>query len=167
MVAQVEKALDIAIEPATRPEDIAAVRDLFREYAGFMDFQLCFQGFDKELESLPGAYAPPSGGLLLCRVGGAPAGCVATCRFAPDVAEMKRLFVRPEFRRLKIGRNLACLAIGMARAAGYQSIRLETVPELMPVAVGIYEMFGFVDSPCPAGTDPRIVCYTRKLIDPV
>ena len=160
-----EKALEITVEPATRPEDIAAVRDLFREYAESIHFQSCFQGFEDELESLPGAYAPPSGELLLCRVGGAPAGCIATCRYAPGVAEMKRLYVRPEFRELKIGRNLTWLAMGMAHEAGYASVRLETVPERMPTAVGMYEKLGFELVPCPQGTDLRIVCYMRTLAD--
>ncbi|MDH3229826.1 MAG: GNAT family N-acetyltransferase [Alphaproteobacteria bacterium] len=160
-----EKSLEITVAPATRPEDIAAVQELFREYAEFMGFQLCFQGFEKELEGLPGLYAPPSGELLLCRVGGAPAGCVATCRCMPGVAEMKRLYVRPDFRNLKIGRNLAWLAMGMAHEAGYVSIRLETVPDRMPTAVGMYEKLGFQASPCPDGTDLRIVCYTRSLAD--
>jgi len=160
-----EKALEITVEPVTRPEDIAAVRELFREYAEFMGFQLCFQGFDRELEGLPGAYTPPHGELLLCRVGGAPAGCVATCRHMPGVAEMKRLYVRPDFRNLKIGRNLAWLAMGMAHEAGYVSIRLETVPDRMPTAIGMYEKLGFESAPCPDGTDPRIACYTRTLAD--
>jgi ribosomal protein S18 acetylase RimI-like enzyme len=160
-----EKALEITVEPVTQPEDIAAVQDLFQEYAEFMEFQLCFQGFDRELEELPGAYAPPQGELLLCRVGGAPAGCVATCRYALGVAELKRLYVRPEFRELKIGRNLTWLAMGMAHEAGYASMRLETVPDRMPTAVGMYEKLGFESSPCPDGIDLRIVCYTRALTD--
>jgi len=163
--ARMEKALEITVGPAETPEDLAAVRELFREYAGFMGFQLCFQGFDKELENLPGEYAPPFGELLLCRVGGAPAGCVATCHYAPGVAEMKRLYVRPEFRQLKIGRNLAWLVMGMAHEAGYASIRLETVPDKMPTAVAMYEKLGFELTPCPGGTDPRIVCYMRTLAD--
>lgn len=163
--AAMKKGLEITVEPAETPEDVAAVRELFREYAGFMGFQLCFRGFDEELEGLPGDYAPPFGELLLCRVGGAPAGCVATCRHAPGVAEMKRLYVRPDFRQLKIGRNLAWLAMGMAREAGYASIWLETVPDRMPTAVAMYEKLGFEATPCRHGTDPRIVCYVRALAD--
>jgi ribosomal protein S18 acetylase RimI-like enzyme len=160
-----ERALEISVEPVETPDDIAAVRELFREYAEFMEHDLCFREFDKELEDLPGAYAPPSGELLLCRVGGAPAGCVATCRYAPGMAELKRLYVRPDFRELKIGRNLTWLAMGMAHEAGYASIRLETVPDCMPTAVGMYEKLGFEAAPCPDGTDLRIVCYTRPLAD--
>ncbi len=160
-----EKALEITVEPAIGPDDIAAVRELLREYAESIKFQLCFQQFEAELDSLPGAYAPPSGELLLCRVGGAPAGCVATCRWLRGVAEMKRLYVRPEFRELKIGRNLAWLAMGMAHEAGYASMRLETVPDLMPTAVGMYEKLGFQRTPCPEVSDPRIACYSRALTD--
>lgn len=160
-----EKEIDITVVAAETPEDIEAVRGLFREYAGFMGFELCFEGFDKELEGLPGLYAPPGGELLLCRVGGAPAGCVATCRFVPGVAELKRLYVRPDFREMKIGRNLTWLAMGMAGEAGYASIRLETIPDRMETADGMYEKLGFERSPCPEGTDTRIACYTRTLAD--
>ncbi|MEE8445812.1 MAG: GNAT family N-acetyltransferase [Alphaproteobacteria bacterium] len=158
-----EKTLEITVAAAETPEDFEAVRGLFREYAEFMGFELCFQGFDKEMEGLPGAYAPPLGELLLCRVGGAPSGCVATCRYLPGMAEMKRLYVRPEFRDLKIGRNLAWLIMGMAREAGHDSIRLETVPDTMPRAVALYGKLGFEKASCPGGTDPRITCYTRTL----
>ena len=159
------KTLEIGVAAAETADDLDAVRGLFREYAEFMGFELCFQGFDKEMEGLPGAYAPPMGELLLCRVGGEPAGCVATCRYIPGVAEMKRLYVRPEFRELKIGRNLVWLAMGMAREAGFDSIQLETVPDRMPTAVGMYEKLGFEVTPCPGGTDPQIACYSRTLED--
>lgn len=160
-----ERALEISVGPAETAEDIAAVQALFREYAEFMGFELCFAGFDRELEGLPGPYAPPAGELLLCRVGGAAAGCVGTCRYTPGVAELKRLYVRPAFRELKIGRNLTWLAMGMAGEAGYGSIRLETVPDRMATAVGMYEKLGFEKTACPDGTDPRIVCYARTLLD--
>jgi ribosomal protein S18 acetylase RimI-like enzyme len=160
-----EKEIDITVAAAETPEDIESVRSLFREYAEFMGFELCFEGFDKEMENLPGAYAPPGGELLLCRVGGEPAGCVATCRFGPAIAELKRLYVRPDFREMKIGRNLTWLAMGMAGEAGYASIRLETVPDRMETAVGMYEKLGFEKSPCPEGTDTKIACYTRTLAD--
>lgn len=160
-----EKQIDITVARAETPEDIEAVRGLFREYAEFMGFELCFEEFDKETAELPGPYAPPGGELLLCRVGGEPAGCVATCRFLPGMAELKRLYVRPDFREMKIGRNLAWLAMGMAGEAGYASIRLETVPDRMETAVGMYEKLGFERVSCAEGTDSRIVCYTRTLAD--
>ena len=160
-----EKQVDITVAPAETPEDIDAIRELFREYAEFMGFELCFQGFDKEMAGLPGPYAPPGGKLLLCRVGGESVGCVAICRFAPGVAELKRLYVRPEFREMKIGRNLAWLVMGMAGEAGYASIFLETVPDRMARAVGMYRKLGFEKQACAEGTDARIVCYSRTLGD--
>lgn len=160
-----EAAPGISIAPVETAADIAAVQDLFREYAEFMGFELCFQGFEKELEDLPGAYAPPTGRLLLCRAAGEPAGCVAFCRYAPGVAELKRLFVRPAFRQLKIGRNLAGTVMHMAGEAGYAAVWLETVPGRMAAAVNMYEQFGFVRAACPEGTDPQIVCYSRNLSD--
>lgn len=160
-----EKQIDITVAAAETLEDIEAVRGLFRDYAESMGFELCFAGFDKEVEGLPGPYAPPGGELLLCRVGGEPAGCVATCRFTPGVAELKRLYVRPDFRQMKIGRNLAWLAMGMAGEVGYGSIRLETVPDRMETADGMYRKLGFEQVACAEGTDPRIICYSRALAD--
>ncbi len=159
------RTADIAIAPAQTPEDMGAVRGLFEEYSEFMGFKPCFQGFDAELTGLPGAYAPPSGELLLCKVDDAPAGCVAFCRATPTTAEVKRLYVRPAFRGMKIGWNLARLAIGKAREAGYMSMTLETVPDLMPAADGMYRKLGFARTACRQGTDPRIVCYVRALGD--
>jgi ribosomal protein S18 acetylase RimI-like enzyme len=160
-----EKQIHITVTPAEAPEDIEAVRGLFREYAKSMEFQLCFEGFEEEVDGLPGPYAPPGGELLLCRVGGEPAGCVATCRYLPGVAELKRLYVRPDFREMKIGRNLTWLAMGMAGEAGYASVRLETIPDRMPTADGMYRKLGFERIACAEGTDPRIVCYGRTLDD--
>ena len=160
-----EQTIKIDAQPAESLEDIAAVRTLFTEYAQFMGFELCFQGFDEELAGLPGEYAPPMGELLLARVDGRAAGCVAICPALPGEAEMRRLYVRPEFRDMKIGRNLAWLVMGMAREAGYMSIRLETVPGRMPRADAMYRKLGFEAVPCPRDSDPEIVCYTRTLAD--
>jgi ribosomal protein S18 acetylase RimI-like enzyme len=160
-----ENRIDIAVAPAETLEDIDAVRGLFRDYAQFMGFELCFDGFDKELAGLPGPYAPPGGDLLLCRVGGAPAGCVATSRLASGVAELKRLYVRPEYREMKIGRNLTRLAMDKAGEAGYVSIRLETIPDRMATADRMYRKLGFERVACAEGTDSRIVCYSRPLAD--
>ncbi len=160
-----EQTIKIDVQPAESPEDIAAVRTLFTEYAGFMGFELCFRGFDGELAGLPGDYAPPMGALFLARVDGRAAGCVAIRAALPGEAEMRRLFVRPEFRDMKIGRNLAWLVMGMAREAGYSSIRLETVPGRMPRAVAMYRKLGFEAVPCPRDSDPEITCYTRTLDD--
>src|SRR6516164_9991745 len=83
------------------------IRDLFLEYARSLDFNLCFQNFDEELHRLPGEYAPPAGRLVLCRLDGVPTGCIALKPLGSGICEMKRLFVRPEFRARKLGFKLA------------------------------------------------------------
>ena len=113
------------------------------EYAQSLGFSLCFQDFDKELANLPGDYSPPEGRLLLAEYQGELAGCVALHKLEADICEMKRLYVRPEFRKLKLGRTLAESLIAEARVIGYQRMRLDTVAPVMPTAVSLYRQLGF------------------------
>jgi putative acetyltransferase len=137
------------IYQAVKSEDIGIIRELFVDYAQSLGFSLCFQGFDKELERLPGEYAPPEGRLLLAEYDGRVAGCIALKKVEiPGVAkacEMKRLYVRPEFRTFGIGRTLAEKLIGEARTIGYERMVLDTVPSKMPAAVALYRSVGFVE----------------------
>src|ERR1700751_2585876 len=107
------------LSQAEAPAQIAQARELFLEYAQSLGFSLCFQNFDKELASLPGDYAPPEGRLLLADYQGQIAGCVALHKLEGDVCEMKRLYLRPQFRGKGLGRVLADRIIGGARQVGY------------------------------------------------
>jgi putative acetyltransferase len=123
---------------------LAEVRLLFEEYAATIGFSLSFQGFEEELASLPGRYAPPSGRLLLARIDSLIVGCVALRKIDDGVCEMKRLFVRPAHLGKGIGRLLAQAIIDEGRAAGYRFMRLDTVPS-MNAAMALYESLGFHD----------------------
>jgi putative acetyltransferase len=135
----------ITVLDAESAADLALARELFLEYAQSLGFSLCFQGFDKELETLPGKYAQPEGRLLLAEVGGKTAGCVALRALDSGACEMKRLFVRPAFRGLGLGRVLADRVITEARAIGYTRMRLDTVASTMADAVALYRRIGFVE----------------------
>jgi len=124
-------------------EQAAEVRELFLEYARSLTFDLCFQSFDKELAGLPGDYAPPGGRLLLAIFDGQTAGCVALHKIENDVCEMKRLYVRPQFRGKGLGTALAERIIHEAREIGYKKLRLDTVEPVMRAAVAMYRQLGF------------------------
>lgn len=127
-------------------EDIAAARRLFEEYAASIDTDLCFQNFSKELAGLPGAYAPPRGHLLLAVVDGIPVGCVGLRPHDATTGEMKRLFVQPGHQGRGIGRQLVEAVTAEARAIGYTSLLLDTLPT-MQSAIKLYESLGFVHRP--------------------
>jgi len=127
-----------------RPEDIAAVRELFEEYRDSLAIDLCFQGFAAELAALPGAYAAPDGRLLLAELDGQAAGCVALRGLDEARCEMKRLYVRPPHRAAGLGRRLVRAALAEARSAGYTAVCLDTLPDMV-AAQRLYLELGFRD----------------------
>jgi GNAT superfamily N-acetyltransferase len=141
---------DISLVSADGPELVEAARQIFREYAASIAVDLCFQDFDGELAGLPGEYTPPDGALLLAVVDGGLAGCGAL-RPLRDVdygnaCEMKRLYVKPAFRRFGIGRRIAQALIDSATSSGYSVMLLDTLND-MEAARGLYGSLGFREVP--------------------
>ena len=130
------------INPAQTEDHYRWARHLFQQYAGALGFDLEFQGFSRELASLPGDYAPPKGCILLAEKADEVVGCVALRSLGKLICEMKRLYVAPGYRSQKIGRALAEAVIDWARAAGYKRMRLDTI-ESMTAAQALYRSLGF------------------------
>ena len=129
------------------PEQIEEIRKLFREYENWLDIDLCFQDFERELANLPGKYAKPDGRLLLISVKNQSAGCVALRKIAEGFCEMKRLYLREEFRGSGLGKILIKKLIEEAQIIGYEKMRLDTLPDKMPQAVKLYKSYGFCEIP--------------------
>ena len=149
-------AVNIQIIRARSPEEIAAVRELIQEYAHTLPVDLNYQNFQAEISNFPGAYSEPLGALFLARQNSEFLGCVALRPHSVDIAELKRLYVRPTARGHNLGRLLTEAAIHAARSAGYRAIYLDTLPS-MATARALYETLGFQSVPAyypgaPTGT---------------
>ena len=139
--------MDKAVSIRLAESEIESVREIFREYEAWFGGDLCFQGFEDELKNLPGKYASPAGRLYLARVDESIAGCIALRPLDSDVCEMKRLFVREDFRNLGIGRMLIERLIADAREIRYTAMRLDTFTQKMERAGQLYESYGFREIP--------------------
>ena len=140
----IEHSSGFALAEAIDAQSVETCRDLFREYEKGLGVSLCFQNFDEELASLPGLYARPRGRLLLARIAGEPAACVALRPLGERDGEMKRLYVREAYRGMGLGRMLAECVIDEARSIGYATLKLDTLPA-MKQAQRLYADLGFVD----------------------
>jgi GNAT superfamily N-acetyltransferase len=132
----------LVIKQALSEEQFSHVRELFNEYADYLGFNLNFQNFKEELNTLAEIYAPPEGCVLLAFYKEGLAGCVGLRKFRDDICEMKRLYVSPKYRAKKIGKILSKSIIKKAKEIGYKYMRLDTLP-FMKEAISLYSAFGF------------------------
>ncbi len=138
--------MTVEIVCAQSEQDIKAVRELFGEYQDWLGADLCFQGFDDELRSLPGKYGRPEGVLLLAKDGEKIVGCVGVRPLAEEkLCEMKRLWVRQPWRGTGVGRRLAVGSIEAAQNLGYQTMKLDTL-ERLAEAVSLYRALSFTET---------------------
>jgi putative acetyltransferase len=128
---------------ASSTEEIQQARLLFEQYASWVEISLCFQNFEQEVANLPGDYAPPNGRLFLALENDKVMGCVALRKIGEGTGEMKRLYVRPEFRGRRLGRTLTEKLIAEAKQIGYRRMRLDTLPGKMDQAIAMYRALGF------------------------
>ena len=161
MLGQGSEGTVVDLVDVSGGDDLLILKTLFVEYADMFEHQLCFDAFDAELDGLPDPYAPPGGGLVLAKVDGHAAGCVALKRLNKKTAEMKRLFVRPGFRGNKLGMRLTEAMIGRAKDLKYKLLQAETVPTKMGFAVSVYRQFGF--ETIRQSADEPIVLMERRL----
>jgi putative acetyltransferase len=153
--------VNLAISSAVFPHDLSLVQRLLREYQDWLEVDLCFQSFEKELENLPVKYARPAGDMVIARVDGEVAGCISWYPIEPQIAEIKRLYVRPAFRGRGVGRLLFAHAIDKIRDYGYRTVRLDSL-ERLAEAKKLYESFDFRPIP-PYNSNPLPDVYYMEL----
>ena len=154
--------LSLRIAPAGEA-DFAQVASLFGQYAASLPVDLNAQGFAEELAHLPGPYAPPDGALLLACRDGDVLGCIALKRLAPEMAEIKRLYVVQQGRGMGAGKVLVAAVLKEATRLGYREIKLDTLPH-MTSAIALYRSFGFTPiAPYGSFPYPDLLCFGRIL----
>jgi ribosomal protein S18 acetylase RimI-like enzyme len=150
---------------AETEEQLDIVRMLFEEYQGTRPGDPALEDFPAEISSLPGRYGPPDGALLLAFYDGEPAGCVALRAVDQQTAEMKRLYVRPQCRGLRVGKTLAEARIEEARKSGFERMRLDTIPG-MDEAQSLYRRLGFKEIPAYRfNPNPQTLFFELSLIE--
>jgi|GEM_PF-460515 len=146
-----------------KPADMEGICGLIKEYLASMALDLCFQGIDEELKTLPGKYSEPQGALLVAEAGGALCGCVALRKIGDGICEMKRLFVSDSHKGKGIGKELVRSIIGEARAKGYRAMRLDTL-STMKSALALYRSFGFSETEAYVYNPIEGAVYLEKLL---
>lgn len=131
------------ILPANNAELLTEVQRLFLEYEKWLNVDLCFQGFQEEVNTLPGKYSPPDGRLYIVKDNSSYIGCIALRKIEDGICEMKRLYLTEAARGKGIGYKMIKLIIQDAKDIGYNTMRLDTIKEKMPKAVSLYESHGF------------------------
>ena len=121
-----------------------AAAQVCKEYAAWLNIDLCFQGFEKELGNLHQMYGSPYGGIILCKIENSYVGCVGIRKLDQSICELKRMYVQPAYRQLAIGKELLHQAIALAKKYNYSSIRLDTLSHMQP-AINLYKKYGFVE----------------------
>lgn len=151
---------------ATTDEHYLTGAALFREYADSLDFTLSFQSFENELTILPQMYGPPSGALFLVENSGEYVGAVGLRRIENDTTcEVKRMYIRPGFQGIGIGKALLAAVIRKAEDLNYKKVKLDTLGPKMPAAVGLYKSFGFIET-TPYNYNPHegVVYFEKELL---
>jgi putative acetyltransferase len=144
-------------------DEYAAAAQLFREYAAAININLDFQHFDEELDELQQMYAPPLGGIILCRDAEKCIACVGVRWQADEVAELKRMFVQPTYQGKGIGAVLLRKALALAMQCGYKKIRLDTLNTMLP-AMALYKKHGFYEIPAYYHNPiPTVVYFEKEL----
>ncbi len=136
--------MKIEIQKIATEQDLEDVKQLFREYANFLQVDLCFQGFENELAKLPAKYAEPEGAIFLAKIDEKSAACVALWKLEEGICEMKRLYVKPEFQGLGLGKKLTLMLLEEAKNKGYKTMKLDTLKRLQS-ANYIYHALGFTE----------------------
>jgi GNAT superfamily N-acetyltransferase len=155
------------IIPVRTPDDLAAAIKLFRDYANSLPIDLGYQDFEGEMAAMPGKYAPPEGELLLARAeSGEAIGCVGLRPIDPTgCCEMKRLYVTPQGRGLRLGARLVAEIVSIAGRIGYREMRLDTLPT-MHTAIALYRKCGFEDMGAYYNTPIAGTVFMRRVLKP-
>jgi ribosomal protein S18 acetylase RimI-like enzyme len=155
--------MDIIYKKADTPQEFEAGKELFLQYANSLNFDLCFQGFTEELETIAIQYNKPKGALFLACDGKTAVGCAGIRAFDKETAELKRMYVKPEYRGCHIGQRLLELSVEIAKELNYCRIRLDTLPGMIQ-AQKLYHAFGFYEIPSYRFNPDKGTVYMEKIL---